>query len=141
MQGKPLRELILVMVLVALLAPVIVRITRVPERATRTPIAEQKQEQMVATIVRIQFAHAPIFAAFGTDVELTARRHATQYEFERELDFSDRLIEWPFTVKWPEGTPHTAVTVTLEPEGLEARQLTFWGEGQLNEFIELHWHE
>ena len=65
----------------------------------------------------------------------------TSFEVELDMDLSAQAIEMPIEVRWPAGTPRTAVTITIEPEGMEAREVTFWAEGELNEWIELNWDE
>lgn len=143
MQGNPLRELILVLVLVALLMPVILGLTSdtsSPAPNDRPAVPVQPAEHTPTTI-HLQFAHAPLVAGFDADREVQLRELATESELDWELDFTDRIIEWPFTVRWPEGTPRSAVTIRFEPEGFEAKEVTFWGEGSLDEFIELSWDE
>ena len=141
MRGNPLRELILVLVLAALLAPVIFRLTRPPQiaAASDTPVS-QGEHADTPTLVRLQFSHAPGKVLLNERVVLEGGQDAS-YEKRMAFDLSEGLLEMPLSVEWPEGTPRTAVTVTFEPDGLESRELTFWSDGSLSEWIEVHWNE
>ena len=151
MQGNPLKELILVLVLVALLAPVILKLTGDPNLAATDsdPTIPTETSELTPTVVRLQFAHAPRQVVLtapvsnGQAAPLWVVEGETGTDFDKELSFDlgERLLGLPLSVTWPEGTSRTAVTITIEPEGYEAREVTFWGEGELNEFIEVHWDE
>jgi hypothetical protein len=44
------------------------------------------------------------------------------------------------SASWPSGTPDTALTVELEPDGLEQKSETRWSEaGELSEVLTFHW--
>ncbi len=147
MQGNPLKELILVLVLVALLAPVIFRLTtdRTPAAPDDGPVVGVQPAELTPTTVRMQFAHPPheVVLKYSEDttlrIDISGRDSIS--ETELQLDLSDQVVEMPVSVTWPERTPRTAVTITIEPEGMDAREVTFWGEGSLDEFIELSWDE
>jgi len=93
----------------------------------------------------MEFAHAPLLAGLMQNgqaiLEARTRGGSTSVEVRLQLDLSERMLEMPFTVTWPEGTPRTAVTIRFEPDGMESREVTFWSEGDLDEFIELHWDD
>ena len=147
MQGNPLRELILVLVLAALLVPVILRLTsdRAPAVADAGPVEVAQPVELTPTTIRMQFAHAPkevvVKHAEDSTLRFDVSGRDTSIGTELQMDLSDRALEMPVTVTWPEGTPRTAVTITIEPDGLDAREVTFWSEGELNEWIEVNWDE
>lgn len=140
MHGNPFRELLLVLVLMAALAPMILRLTTRPRAVAPTAAVEQ-QTDLVSTGVRLEFAHAPLAAGLGSLMEIEVQEGQTEYEASVPIDLSERILESAFFARWPEDTPRTAVTISLEPEGLEERTVTFWSEGDLDEFVELHWDD
>lgn len=133
------------LLLVALLVPVVLKLTGRSQSEAGPDNDPQVRQQSVATTVRMEFVHAPVLAALmqnGENIlEARTRGTSTSVEAQLELDLGEGLLEMPFTVIWPEGTPRTAVTISFEPDGMEAREVTFWSEGDLDEFIELHWDD
>ena len=42
---------------------------------------------------------------------------------------------------WPEGTPLTALELTMEPEMRDSQSVVVWGEGDLEEVVTFVWGE
>lgn len=84
--------------------------------------------------IRLRFAHPPQAMSLRvgdqellTGVDLTK----SQVECEAKLELGHEGNEFVLEGQWPAGAPDTAVTVELEPDGLELRSETRWSEGGL----------
>ena len=61
-------------------------------------------------------------------------------EFKAGMEVSHDGNELIVSATWPEGTPETALTVELEPDGFETRSETRWSSGtELNEVLTFTW--
>lgn len=146
MQGHPLKQLLLTLLLVALLVPVILRLTGGAQPATPQQVDKGRQQgELTPVTIRLQFAHPPELVLLKDRATplwtIEGEGTTSQFELQRSLDLTEGLLELPVEVRWPEGTPETALTLSIEPEGMEAREVTLWGSATLNEFIELHWDD
>jgi hypothetical protein len=98
----------------------------------------------VRTRFRLRFAHAPAQLSLRQEGrELVPKPNATTaspLEFEAELEIDHAGNELLLSAAWPEGTPETALTVELEPEGLETRDATRWSKSaKLEEVLLFQW--
>lgn len=97
----------------------------------------------VPTVVRVRFAHRPLTLSLKQgNEELAAKADlsASPAEFRTELEVSHEGNELVVNATWPEGTPETAVTVELEPDGFESRSETRWSSGTtLDEVLTFKW--
>ena len=57
------------------------------------------------------------------------------------LPLEDGGVDLRLNIAWKDGAPKTAVTMTIRPDGLEEQELTFWGQGRLEEIASFHWKE
>lgn len=61
-------------------------------------------------------------------------------ECEAELEIGREGNELVLEAKWPEGSGEAAVTVELEPEGLDGHSETRWSEGgQISDVLTFVW--
>jgi hypothetical protein len=56
-------------------------------------------------------------------------------ELEGDIEVSHDGNEMSLSAKWPEGTPETAVTIEIEPEGFDRVSETVWAAGNLDEEV------
>ena len=161
MRGSPPFHLLLLAVAFALVALPLTRLTcgREADRSTETvPSSSARQvvrgmeehpegehAHQVATRVRVYFAHAPqkVSLMAGEKELLKAIEWAgseAPVETEVELEIGHDGNELVLEAAWPDGTPLTAVTIELEPEGLEARSETRWAaEGGVSDVLTFVW--
>ncbi len=102
------------------------------------------KESKVPTLVRLRFAHRPLTVSLKQgDEELAAKADlaSSPVEFTADLALEKGTgHELMLGATWPEGTPDTALTVELEPDGLETRSETRWASGaDLNEVLTFTW--
>lgn len=109
---------------------------------TDHPEGEHKHVE-VPTLVRLRFAHRPLTVSLKEgDVELAVKVDlaASPVEFQTELEVSHDGNELILKATWPEGTPDTALTVELEPDGFDTRRETRWSSAaSLDEVLTFTW--
>lgn len=106
---------------------------------------EEEHVHHVETRVRLFFAHRPQSVSLLAgkkellkDIDWTSAE--APLEVEAELEISHDGNELVLEATWPEGAPLTAVTVELEPEGLETRSETRWAaEGEVSDVLTFVW--
>ncbi|MEN3940071.1 hypothetical protein WJU23_02175 [Prosthecobacter sp. SYSU 5D2] len=106
------------------------------------PEGEHKHVE-VPVLVRLRFAHAPLTVSLMQGDEELAEKldlSASPVEFKAGMEVSHDGNELIVSATWPEGTPETALTVELEPDGFETRSETRWSSGtELNEVLTFTW--
>jgi hypothetical protein len=100
-----------------------------------------KEAQSVKALLRLRFAHKPSTLSLKlADKELIASADASPLEREAVLPATQDGVDVFLSATWPENTPDTALTLELEPDGLEARSETRWSAaGSLDEVITFSW--
>ncbi|MDH4475816.1 MAG: hypothetical protein QE274_05045 [Verrucomicrobiaceae bacterium] len=93
---------------------------------------EGEHVHRVPVRIRVRYAHAPEMIRLEVgkrDLLKGVSLGTSPVECEAELEIGHEGNEFVLEVKWPEGVGATAVTVELEPEGLDMRSETRWSEG------------
>lgn len=138
MRGFPPLQLVLVLLGFCLLAVPLWRLTSTPAAAPaplRPPADSPGTERKARLNVRC--AHTPDKIELYTDKGPLA-------VWEKEADWPQSAAflldpslnaEIGVSARWPEGTPSTAVTAELCPEGAEARSQTLWSDGNTLEDV------
>jgi hypothetical protein len=144
MRGSPPLHLILFVIGFALLAVPLAQLTFArAERSATLP--SQHAIDKTPIIVRMRFAHAPSSVSLKLDgievLPTSSTQHpATRIEARAALPLPPEGIELSIAAKWPEGTPDTAVTIELEPDGLEAQSQTRWSrKHEMNDVLAYEW--
>lgn len=111
---------------------------------SRLEPASVLEDDAVEVFVEIKFAHVPEQSTLalpdGTILWNWKESGKTVVsEANLTLPVQNKHIE-PMTlyVKWSEGVPETAVSIVLEPEGMETVEKTFWGSGDIETTISLN---
>lgn len=146
MRGSPPLHLILFAVGFALLAVPLAHLTFARPAAPEVQAVDEKPESVTtSTLVRIRFAHPPqsLSVKLGERELLTPQMlHGAKsvIELQQDLTLGHDGIEFLVTAQWPAGTPDTALSVELEPDGLDAQSQTRWSSGgSLAEALAYHW--
>lgn len=82
--------------------------------------------------VRLRFAHPPeemMFLAGEKDLLEGVEKTVSPIEVEVELELGHEGNEFVLEGRWKDDAPDTAVTVEMEPDGLDMRAETRWSEG------------
>lgn len=102
--------------------------------------APEGAESMIA-LFRLRFAHKPATLSLKiADKELITSAVASPLELHAEVPATQEGVDAFLSATWPENTPDTALTLEIEPDGLEARSETRWSSaGSLDEVITFSW--
>ncbi len=100
-----------------------------------------KEAQSVKALLRLRFAHKPSTLSLKiADRELITTTDASPLELDALLPSTKEGVDVFLSATWPENTPDTALTLEIEPDGLEARSETRWSSaGSLDEVITFSW--
>lgn len=145
MRPSPLILLVVVLAGLGLAAVPLARLTRAqPAPSANATAASVESEEKIRTLVRLRFAHAPVAVNLleheRSLLTVGEGGEETLLEVEAELALPSEGVEFRVEVTWPNGTPQTAVTLEVEPEGLDARAATRWSDvGTLSEIIPFTW--
>jgi len=92
---------------------------------------EEHQERVMSWIT-VRSAH-PLESATLTvkGSEVTLER-LSEKEFEAELELP-RIAPITLSAEWEEGSPESAILLSLEPEGLRQWSKTLWGQGSVRQ--------
>ncbi len=100
-----------------------------------------KEAPSVKALLRLRFAHKPATLSLKiADKELITTTDASPLEVDAVLLSTAEGVDVFLSATWPDNTPDTAITLELEPDGLEARSETRWSAaGSLDEVITFSW--
>lgn len=143
MRGAPPLHLVLLAVAFGLFAIPLAQLTfarhetvMVKTEAPATPSAQ------TGLLLRLRFAHVPksLSLKMGDRELIPSAPVASPLEIRSEMIIPAEGLDLLLEVSWPEGTPETAVTIDLEPDGLETKSHTRWSTGtQLHESLPFLW--
>ncbi len=137
----PIQIFLLVLAFVVLAIPLShLTGTTVPVRAAAAEVKGEKAES-VRALVRVRYAHRPVTLSVRVgEKELIQGVEESPMEVEAPLPSTKDGVDVFVRATWPEGTPDTAVTVELEPDGLPTRSETRWSSAaSLDEVITFEW--
>ena len=135
----PIQIFLLVLAFIVLAVP----LGRLTGNVQEKPVVnvEKKKEQVVRALLRLRYAHKP--AALSLKIggrELITSAQESPVEVDAMLPTPQDGVDVLVTVTWPENTPDTAVTVEIEPDGLDSRSETRWSAASsLDEIITFIW--
>lgn len=116
--------------------------SQVVKGSSEYPAGEHKHVEVPA-LIRVRFAHRPLsvsLKAEGQELLPKPDLSTSPLEVSAEIEVSHDGNEFNLEAAWPPGTPDTALTVEIEPEGLDARAETRWSaESALHEILTFSW--
>jgi hypothetical protein len=141
MRSSPLLLLSLVVLCFGALAVPLTWLTQA-RPATLPVVASEPAGDRVNTLIRLRFAHPPVKVSVkeADRVIATLDRPA-----DNPIEITDTLalangVELTIESSWPAGTRWTAVTIEIEPDGIEARSATRWTDSaSLREVVSFSW--
>jgi hypothetical protein len=141
MRGWPPLQLVLVIAGLALVAVPLTHLTTARVAPPPPPVTSASDGSAIPAFVRVRFAHLPDRVALSAADQqwLDDQSPALFIEQRRPVVIDDGNLELSVQVEWPEGTPATPVTIEIEPDGLEARSQTRWGDQQIDEMLSFAW--
>jgi hypothetical protein len=96
------------------------------------------RHEAVHALIRVRYAHKPLTLSLtqeGRELLGGADLSESPLELEGDIEVSHDGNEMSLSAKWPEGTPETAVTIEIEPEGFDRVSETVWAAGNLDEEV------
>lgn len=146
MRGFPPLHLLLFSIGFALFAIPLTRLTQSRAAASApSPAASSSPAEALVTpaILRLRCAHLPakISLTFNGRELLPAAAPAFAVEESLQVPIPPDGIELKLEAEWPGGTPDTAISVELEPDGHETLSQTRWStDGRLSEILVYQWN-
>lgn len=145
MRGFPPVQIFLLALAFALLAIPLSHLTG--NVVVRPPVVEEpggkEPAKEINTWVRLRWAHPPTRLSLmhdGQEMLTKPDLAAGTLEFKTRLQQGRKTEEWLVEAAWPEGTPDTALTLEVQPDGRDTRQDTRWSSaGTLSDVITLSW--
>lgn len=140
MRGSPPIQIALLVIAFIVLA---IPLSHLTGNAQAKPVAkaETQQEKPVTALVRLRYAHKPATLSLKIgDQPLVSAANESPVEVDAKLIDPKNGIDVLLAATWPENTPDTAITVELEPDGLDTQSQTRWSSsGSLDEAITFTW--
>lgn len=146
MRGFPPLHLLLFILAFGLFSIPLVNLTLGQNKKNSPVVTEEVppgEVEKIAGYLRIKLAHAPT----SLKLELQGETLLTLEDLEGELS-AEKEIQIPSATKefegvlaitWPDEAPETAVSLEWEPEAHDSVKVTVWGEGSLEEVVNLAW--
>jgi hypothetical protein len=133
MRGSPPLHFILFLLLFLLLMVPLAHLTDAPHHpapAAATP-SQTAPEGLVESLVRVRTAHPAAKLSLkleGKELLPAAAGSTppTRIEFRCPLPNPKEGFELVVTAEWPPGTPDTAVTIEVEPDGWDLESMFLW---------------
>jgi len=143
MRGAPPLHLVILAVAFVLFAIPLAQLTFA---RNKTVMIEREAPMSVSTgtktLLRIRFAHVPksLSLKMGDRELIPSASLISPLDVRVEMVIPSEGMDLMLDVTWPEGTPETAVTIDLEPDGLDTKSQTRWSTGgQLREILSYIW--
>lgn len=140
MRGFPPIQIFLLVLTFVVLAIPLSHLTGTTSTAKAAP-AKVVEEKGVKALLRLRYAHRPTTLSVKIgDKELIREIAGSPIELETFLPTPKDGVDVFVSATWPEGTPDSAITLEVEPDGLATRNDTRWSSaGSLDEVITLEW--
>lgn len=142
MRGFPPIQIFLLCLAFIVLAVPLSQLTGSSTQARSAIKAAAKVEKSSGARLWVRYAHRPATLSVKiADKELVGGEiAASPLEMQATLLAADQGVDVFVAATWPDGTPDTALTFEIEPDGLESRTETRWSTGAaLDEVITFAW--
>lgn len=144
MRHWPLAEVGVVIGLALILLVPLLRVTGQPaQRPNNPPPASSAVEvgDMTPCFVTIRSPHPLASVALANNGETIFRSEeaATRLEVDLAFDLSERHLELGILATWEAGSPESAIEVVLEPDAMDGRSVTLWGQEALDDIARFTW--
>ncbi len=140
MRGFPPIQIFLLCLAFSVLAVPLSHLTGDTSNAKIIP-PKAAESTSVKALLRLRFAHPPTTLSLKiADKELITAIDTSPLEIDTSLPSFKNGVDVFLAATWPDNTPDTALTLEIEPDGLEARRETRWSSGgSLDEVITFAW--
>jgi len=144
MRGFPPIQIFLLVLAFGLLAVPLAKLTGNAAHAPLSPLrTEAPQTQLTPVLLRFNFAHPPLSLSLrqgSHTLVQEVKMSQVPWELKTEMSLLKDGDELSLDVTWPQGTPNTAITCEIEPDGHEAESRTLWTtSAELHEILTFVW--
>lgn len=141
MRGCPPIQIALLVIAFAALAVPLKQLTGHPPPVLTTSAPQKKSAAAVKTLLRLRYAHKPTQLSLKIDgKEFISTIQGSPIEVAATLLNPKDGVEMFLNATWPDHTPDTAITIEVEPDGLETQSETRWSSASsLDEVIPFSW--
>jgi hypothetical protein len=143
MRGAPPIHLVLLAVAFGLFAIPLAQLTFARhETVMAKPEIPTTPSVQTGMLLRLRFAHVPksLSLKLGDRELIPSVPLVSPLEIPTEMIIPAEGLDLMLEASWPEGTPETAVTIDLEPDGLDTKSHTRWSTStQLHESLPYIW--
>lgn len=147
MRGFPPIQIFLLALAFGLLAIPLVQLTgntaNTPALSANMNESPAAKVEAVPTLIRLRYAHKPTSVSLkqaGKELLGALDLAESPCETQIKMIIAKAGDDLELIATWPPGTPETALTVEIEPDGLESRSQTRWStDATLNEILTFIW--
>ncbi len=141
MRGFPPIQIFLLVLTFVVLAVPLSHLTGTTTVAKAASVEKVVQVKDVKALVRVRYAHKPATLSVKIgDKEMIGGIEDSPMEVDASLPSPKDGVDVFVKATWPEGTPDSAITLEVEPDGLATRSETRWSSAaSLDEVITLEW--
>lgn len=141
MRGFPPIQIFLLCLTFVVLAVPLSHLTGTVSVTKAAAVEKVVEVKGVKALLRLRYAHKPVTLSVKiADKELIGEIETSPIEVDASLPSPKDGVDVFLKATWPEGTPDSAITLEVEPDGLTTRSETRWSSaGSLDEVITLEW--
>lgn len=142
MRGFPPIQIFLLCLMFVVLAVPLSHLTgTVTVAKAAAPAAKVAEVEDVKALVRVRYAHRPATLSVKIgEKELIGGIEDSPMEVDASLPSPKEGVDVFLKATWAEGTPDSAITLEVEPDGLATRSETRWSaDDKMDEVITLEW--
>ena len=145
MRGFPLVNAVVILLALGLvLVPLLSLTSSSPENTdlSRNEVVEPSGDQAVPVAISLRYAHRPgrvALSHLGKVIWQADAAGALERGAEVSLVIPPEGIDLLVHAVWLEGTPESALEITLEPEALPELSQVIWGRGEVEDVVTFVW--
>lgn len=143
MRGYPPVHLLILMLAFGAMAVPLAHLTFAKPGVAAPGARPKADSKLIPSLLRLRFAHKPksISLTLGGHELLSAPSFdSLTFEMTTGLDIPADGIEFILSAEWPDGTQDTALTLEIQPDGLDTKTETRWSLGaSMTEVISFQW--
>lgn len=142
MRGFPLINAAIILVALGLILVPLIKLTSTPSVGpafANAPADLANDSESVTVSISFRSAHAPESIKVSHLGKTLVDTDTVQATFEVGMAIPEEGVDLLVEVVWPNGTPDTALEVTLEPTAQESLAQVLWAEGSAEEILTFVW--
>jgi hypothetical protein len=143
MRGSPPRQLAILLALFIALAVPLLQLTHARSEKPAGLVTSTQPQAALPALIQLRYAHRPttLTLRLGDQAIMVGSDFAeSPIEIEHPMVVPKEGFELHVTATWPAGTSDTAITLQIEPEGLDRLDHTVWSQAEaLDSYVTFQW--